>query len=179
MQRKKQRRVWWKPRLGWCFASSYSSVLWAACNIKVVVTNDRKRLHVTVDDVINIRNYLTCQMSYSSSDADEGRFSDEYNFTDEESISEEDICFKCGKAGHWASECYVKKRTASKVEGLYGTAGVYTLQDSNGRVYVGKSTNVEKRVEEHRQGLGTTFLGRSSIMQIKTVTSGTNEDLES
>jgi predicted GIY-YIG superfamily endonuclease len=124
------------------------------------------------------------QMPYSSSD----------------SSSEDDgHCFKCGRYGHWANECYAKtsvfprggykKRKAEEEndDGKAGgykkrrddEAGIYSIQDSTGKVYVGKSMNVKKRVGEHMQGLGTSFLCSGEITPIKTITSGSKEDLES
>ena len=60
-------------------------------------------------------------------------------------------------------------------------AGVYTLQDAHGRVYVGKSFNVNKRIAEHMQGSGTTFLSNphTGLTQLQTATSGSKNDLES
>ena len=57
-------------------------------------------------------------------------------------------------------------------------AGVYVLKDSTGKVYVGKSSDVKRRVEEYRGGKGTTFLGQG-VRQAAPLTKGSTDDLES
>ena len=137
---------------------------------------------VSVARAVTCNSPITCRMSDYS-------YSDDDGVSDEDSFSDDDnVCFKCGKAGHWANECYVKKRSASSSGHTHSkerkvshneTAGVYTIQDSTGKVYVGKSNNIEKRIEEHKQGLGTAFLSKNGITQIQTVTSGSKNDMES
>ena len=57
-------------------------------------------------------------------------------------------------------------------------SGVYTLEDSSGRMYVGKSADVAQRVETHRSGEGTQFVGRD-FKVVPNYTQGQHEDLES
>ena len=59
------------------------------------------------------------------------------------------------------------------------TRGVYALEDAYGRVYIGKSEDVERRVRQHMTGKGTSFLHTDSIHQVNTITLGPKNDLES
>jgi hypothetical protein len=55
-------------------------------------------------------------------------------------------------------------------------SGVYALADGSGRVYVGKSWDIPRRVEEHRRE--NLFLDRATIRRIPTLTGGPRGDLE-
>jgi len=99
----------------------------------------------------------------------------------------DNACFRCGRQGHWASKCYaktdvdgrqLKKTSTSLLPPPSTTAGVYSITDLSGRIYVGKSSNINKRIQEHKDGAGTSFLTRF-IKQCSTLTSGTEDDLES
>ena len=68
------------------------------------------------------------------------------------------------------------KRMRSVRPHLARESGVYALMDGAGRVYVGKSANIARRIEEHRQGNG--FLDRATLRRIPTLTNGPKGDLE-
>jgi hypothetical protein len=70
------------------------------------------------------------------------------------------------KNGSTFEECESKK------------SGVYSLEDTSGRMYVGKSADVERRVEAHRSGDGTQFVGRD-FRVAPNYTDGPRDDLES
>ena len=102
--------------------------------------------------------------------------------------SKEEYCYRCGRPGHFKVDCYavthrnghplpVEKRRRITPQGG-SQAGVYVLKDSKGRVYVGKSADVKRRVEENKKGKGTTFLGEG-IRQAAPLTKGSTDDLES
>ena len=59
-------------------------------------------------------------------------------------------------------------------------SGVYVLQTRNGLFYVGKSNNINARIQEHRSGLGAACLDGSSFQVVThLLTSGNTADLES
>jgi hypothetical protein len=57
-----------------------------------------------------------------------------------------EICHRCGRSGHWESQCYAKSVVNNK--------GVYVLKNSEGKVYVGQSTDIQRRLEQHKSGEG-------------------------
>ena len=61
---------------------------------------------------------------------------------------------------------------------MYDTAGVYTIGDVSGRIYIGKSSDIDKRIQEHASGAGTSFLD-GTIRKLPTITSGPKDDMES
>jgi hypothetical protein len=71
-----------------------------------------------------------------------------------------DCCFRCGREGHWASECYAKTSVGNSLTAK-GIRGVYCLTDSDGKLYVGKSDNISERIDDHKMGEGTRFLGQN------------------
>ena len=60
---------------------------------------------------------------------------------------------------------------------------MYVLKDCTGKVFVGKSADIKRRVDKHKIGegsvitQGTTFLGEG-IRQVVPITSGSTDDLE-
>jgi predicted GIY-YIG superfamily endonuclease len=126
-----------------------------------------------------------------------------YYYTSESSASDDDAfddafdsddapCYRCGRQGHMIDECYAKThvdgRSLKQNEGRSNKrhkpmssakAGVYVLGDENGRMYVGKSQDVEKRVEQHLAGEGTQFLTGSKVRRLEVGESGSEVDLES
>jgi hypothetical protein len=101
-------------------------------------------------------------------------------------------CFRCGRTGHFIGSCYAKTRldgtqlprgrlssvspppTPKKPR---PTPGIYALQDSSGRIYVGKSNDKAARIKQHQNGQGTTFLS-PPFAEIPLSTGGRQEDLE-
>ena len=61
-------------------------------------------------------------------------------------------------------------------------SGVYALQTMSGDAptfYVGKSGNIAKRMQDHRDGMGTPYLGGCDVARVPLCTEGSVEDLES
>jgi predicted GIY-YIG superfamily endonuclease len=112
--------------------------------------------------------------------------------SDYSSSDDEDSCTRCGRVGHVVDECFAKtdvngrhlKRArydASKSEfscKKTGAAGVYVLGDQKGRMYVGKSQDVENRIEQHLQGKGNQFLS-GRVKRLEVEQTGSTNDLES
>ena len=114
-------------------------------------------------------------------------------------------CFRCGRRGHWISNCYAstdvhgapidddcdddsdeesdheQQRNPRKRELERTTAGVYALVTSRGMQYVGKSDNVNDRINMHRQGNGARCLEGSggNFTKVPLLTQGQSHDLES
>ena len=60
--------------------------------------------------------------------------------------------------------------------------GVYALQTLSGDApsfYVGKSSHIAKRIQDHRDGLGTPYLAGCDSARVPLCTSGSSADLES
>ena len=57
--------------------------------------------------------------------------------------------------------------------------GVYALVASNGLEYVGKSDDVNARIDVHRQGNGARCLDGASVTKVPLLTQGCAQDLES
>ena len=97
-------------------------------------------------------------------------------------------CARCGRNGHETWECYAATHmdgsalkgweTPGKRRRYVGNSGVYVLRDQEGRMYVGKSGNIQQRVEQHLAGEGTQFLS-GGIKRLPPYQSGSAEDLES
>ena len=95
-------------------------------------------------------------------------------------------CFRCGRTGHFANECFARtivvqpeNNNSRPALGSSSTRGVYALEDSDGKVYVGKSENIERRIEEHHRGGGTRFINKNSFRRISLKTPAIQSDLES
>ena len=142
------------------------------------------------------------------------------------------VCFRCGRAGHYANTCFAKtsvrgkrlvvsddddgeedssteedeendkagkykrnakrphtatgqggkyKRNAKRPHTTTGQgAGIYVLKTPGGLYYVGKSNNIDARIQEHRSGGGAHCLNGASFQEVTPlVTSGSASDLES
>lgn len=94
------------------------------------------------------------------------------------------MCFRCQRVGHWASECYARtdvhgktlggsKQSAGVVQAPKDSAGVYAIEYPDGSRYVGKSTDVSRRVEEHKMNSVSGVPRRVSLL-----TTGDRNDLE-
>jgi hypothetical protein len=88
-------------------------------------------------------------------------------------------CPRCGVA-HLLLDCHGNPPRGVRGPARGGTApkesGVYALADGAGRVYVGKSGDIPRRVEEHRRA--NRFLDRATMRRIPTLTDGPRGDLE-
>lgn len=97
---------------------------------------------------------------------------------------EDASCYRCGRRGHWISECYAKTHVngrslcSNEPGSKRRKTGVYVLGDEGGRMYVGKSQDVERRIEQHRSGEGTQFL-HGRLRRLVVGEAGTERDLES
>ena len=61
-------------------------------------------------------------------------------------------------------------------------SGVYVLQTLSGDApsfYVGKSSHIAKRVQDHRDGMGTPYLAGCDVARVPLCTAGSSDDLES
>jgi len=61
-------------------------------------------------------------------------------------------------------------------------SGVYALQTLSGDApsfYVGKSNNIAKRMQDHRDGMGTPYLAGCDVARVPLCTEGSSDDLES
>ena len=61
---------------------------------------------------------------------------------------------------------------------------MYVLQTRDGTLqYVGKSTDIESRIHDHREGYGALCLSNGSrgmdLVEVPTITSGSTDDMES
>ena len=123
-----------------------------------------------------------------------------YYYTSESSASDDDEevdldevrCHRCGRQGHMIHECYAKthvdgqilKQNEARCNKRHkpmssAKAGVYVLGDEKGRMYVGKSQDVDRRVEQHLAGEGTQFLTGNDVRRLKVGETGSEVDLES
>lgn len=122
----------------------------------------------------------------SDSDCFESASEYEYYSTD----SEDDIRASDSNYKYYSTDSYNVLRTRYRPPAAQSRivkkqkidtcmVGVYVLEDCNGRVYVGKSNNISRRICEHKSGNGTSFLDKRSITQIMNLTDGSAQDLES
>jgi predicted GIY-YIG superfamily endonuclease len=111
---------------------------------------------------------------------------------DEEFYPDNACCYRCGRQGHMKDECYAKThvngRSLKQNEGQCNKrhkpmssvkAGVYVLGDEKGRMYIGKSQDVERRIEQHLAGEGTQFLTGRNVRRLELYEMGSELDLES
>lgn len=121
-------------------------------------------------------------------------------------------CFRCGRTGHFADSCYAKTRVngvplSSQCSSGYSSSrpaffpspvrmneapmklprkreGVYVLQMSGDTLqYVGKSTDIDSRINDHREGFGALCIPKGmpgmGMTEIAPITSGSTDDMES
>ena len=74
----------------------------------------------------------------------------------------------------------VQQRTTKRQRITSRRSGVYVLRTSDGMYYVGKSIDIDARIQEHRSGGGASCINGSSFSEIThLLTSGSTSDLES
>jgi hypothetical protein len=105
-------------------------------------------------------------------------------------------CFRCGRDGHISPDCYAKSTMGGSplVQQQYlqppqqpaavsqiRRAGVYVVMGiPSGIFYVGKSNDIDCRINEHKTGNGALCIASdTSIVQVPPITSGSVSDLES
>ena len=70
----------------------------------------------------------------------------------------------------------------AQVQTSGATSGVYALQTLSGDAptfYVGKSSNIAKRLQDHRAGMGVQYLAGVDFAEVPLITEGSTLDLES
>lgn len=92
-------------------------------------------------------------------------------------------CFRCGRTSHFANECFARSTVDGQPLGSYrhtkkqeqGTkrCGVYVLQWPDGRIYVGKSQDIDRRIRQHADEKGV------QPRELPTLTQPIMSDLES
>jgi len=97
-------------------------------------------------------------------------------------------CQRCGRHGHEVWECYAATHAdgralsgwdkPTKRQTYVGNSGVYVLRDEAGRMYVGKSGNIQQRIQQHLAGEGTRFL-TGNIKRLPPYQKGDAGDMES
>ncbi len=128
-----------------------------------------------------------------------------YSYDDECDL----ICFRCGRTGHFADSCYAKttlngtplfsgsvsgsssgtpsfptKMNETPVKRPRKREGVYVLQMRGDSLqYVGKSNDIDSRIQDHREGFGALCLPKDVIgmdmVEVAPITSGCTNDTES
>lgn len=83
-------------------------------------------------------------------------------------------CPTCG-VSHFLLDCKGEPPQAVR-KAVPRESGVYALMDAAGRVYVGKSRNIPKRIEQHKAT--NQFLDRPTLRRVPTLTKGPQNDLE-
>lgn len=63
--------------------------------------------------------------------------------------------YVCGKKQSFFSKEFILYKPKTF---CWDNQGVYVLKLQNGRYYVGKSKNIPRRIEQHRQGQGSSFV---------------------
>ena len=125
------------------------------------------------DDYESVEEYYSTKSEEGMQDSecsDSCESAGEYYSTE----SDEDIRIR--HRPHFASNGVAKKRKKSSELSM---DGVYVIEDGNGRVYVGKSNHIDRRIAEHMRGHGTEFLDKRSITRIMNLAEGSQQDLES
>jgi hypothetical protein len=84
-------------------------------------------------------------------------------------------CFKCGCYGHFANECFSVKRVHTQHTSLKKRSGVYVIKHQDGKIYVGKSNDIDSRIAQHAMNA----IGKGSVSEIPTITKSIGDDFES
>lgn len=90
-------------------------------------------------------------------------------------------CTRCGRASHTASNCFARStidgqpllRSIGHVESHRKRVGVYVLQWPDGNIYVGKSQDIDTRIQQHTREKG------ARPQELPTMTPAILNDLES
>ena len=69
-------------------------------------------------------------------------------------------CFGCGRTGHFIAQCFAKRhadddRAPKRLKTVRD--GVYVLKYPNGKLYVGKSSDIDARISEHSRRMGPRY----------------------
>ena len=111
-------------------------------------------------------------------------------------MSEKQVpCFRCGRNGHASSACFARSTVDGRpllppstsrhfqgphiTPGQRGRSGVYVLQYANGMFYVGKSSNIDRRIGEHASGMVACTAEWGVPTEVPTVTPPLDTDHES
>jgi GIY-YIG catalytic domain/Zinc knuckle len=93
-------------------------------------------------------------------------------------------CFRCGRYGHYVNECFAKtshdgKRLRDeydfvprKRQATNKRSGVYVIRQSDGKIYVGKSNDIDARIAQHAEC-------RGAVTELPTICKPISNDFES